>query len=62
MLTAELTDNAGWELLVQLAEDAGETELAGRFLGALGEEQEHLAIVQGWLTMLVSERAGTPAV
>jgi hypothetical protein len=35
VLSAELTDNAGWELLIQLAEDAGETELAGRFLGAL---------------------------
>jgi rubrerythrin len=62
MLTAELTDNAGWELLVQLAEDAGETELAGRFLGALGQEQEHLAIVKGWLTALVTQGAGTPAV
>lgn len=62
MLTAELTDNAGWELLAQLAEDAGETELAGRFLGALGQEQEHLAIVKGWLTQLVTQGAGTPAV
>jgi rubrerythrin len=62
MLTAELTDNAGWELLVQLAEEAGETELAGRFLGALGQEQEHLAIVKGWLTALVTQGAGTPAV
>lgn len=62
MLTAELTDNAGWELLVQLAEDAGESELAGRFLGALAQEQEHLAIVKGWLTVLVSKGAGTPAV
>ncbi|MBC5784086.1 ferritin-like domain-containing protein [Ramlibacter sp. USB13] len=62
LLTAELTDNAGWELLVQLAEDAGETELAGRFLGALAQEQEHLAIVKGWLTQLVKQGAGTPAV
>jgi rubrerythrin len=62
MLTAELTDNAGWELLVQLAEEAGESELAGQFLGALAQEQEHLAIVKGWLTMLVSKGAGTPAV
>jgi hypothetical protein len=62
MLTAELTDNAGWELLIQLAEEAGETELAGRFLGALAQEQEHLAIIKGWLTMLVSKGAGTPAV
>jgi rubrerythrin len=62
MLMAELTDNAGWELLVELAEDAGETDLAGQFLGALAQEQEHLAIVKGWLTMLVSKGAGTPAV
>jgi hypothetical protein len=62
ILTAELTDNAGWELLITLAEDAGETELAGRFLGALAEEQEHLAIVRGWLTALVARGAGTVAV
>jgi hypothetical protein len=62
MLTAELADNAGWELLIQLAEDAGETDLAGRFLGALAQEQEHLAIVKGWLTALVTRGAGTPAV
>ena len=62
MLTAELTDNAGWELLIRLAEDAGESELAGRFLDALGQEQEHLAIIKGWLTMLLSNNAGTPAV
>jgi len=62
MLTAELTDNAGFELLIQLAEDAGETELAGRFLGMLGEEQEHAAIVKGWLSTLVLQGSGTPAV
>ena len=56
MLTAELTDNAGWELLAGLAEDAGESELAGQFLGALSQEQEHLAIVKGWLTAIVSEQ------
>ena len=62
ILTAELTDNAGWELLIQLAEDAGETDLSGRFLGALAEEQEHLAIIKGWLTHLVSQGSGTAAV
>ena len=62
MLTVELTDNAGWELLVTLAEQAGESELAGRFLGAMSQEQEHLVTVKGWLTALVSEGAGTPAV
>jgi len=62
ILTAELTDNAGWELLIQLAEQAGEAELAGRFLGALAQEQEHLVTVKGWLTALVTQGAGTPAV
>jgi len=62
VLSAELTDNAGWEMLARLAEDAGEHDMAGRFLGALGDEQEHLAIVKGWLTSLVSRGAGTAAV
>lgn len=61
ILTAELTDNAGWELLIQLAEDAGETELSGRFLGALAQEQEHLAVIKGWLTQLLSPSSGTAA-
>jgi rubrerythrin len=62
MLTAELTDNAGWELLAQLAEEAGESGLTGKFLGALSQEQEHLHIVKAWLASLVSGRAGTEAV
>ncbi|MDB5967110.1 MAG: hypothetical protein JWQ72_3610 [Polaromonas sp.] len=61
ILMAELTDNAGWELLIQLAEDAGENDLTGRFLGALSQEQEHLLTIKSWLTALVSEGAGTPA-
>ncbi|HYF20966.1 MAG TPA: ferritin-like domain-containing protein, partial [Ramlibacter sp.] len=62
MLTVELTDNAGWELLIQLAEQAGESDLAGRFLGALAQEQEHLVTIKGWLAALVTQGAGTPAV
>lgn len=62
MLAAELADNAGWELLIQLADDAGESDLAGQFLGALAEEQEHLMIIKSWLTALVSTGEGTPAV
>jgi rubrerythrin len=62
ILTAELTDNAGWELLAQLAEEAGESELTGKFLGALSQEQEHLQIIKAWLATLVSGRAGTEAV
>jgi ferritin-like protein len=62
MLAAELADNAGWELLIQLADDAGASDLAGQFLAALAEEQEHLTIIKSWLTSLVSSGAGTPAV
>ena len=62
MLAVELTDNAGWELLIQLAGDAGESDLVGRFLGALSEEQEHLVIVRSWLEALLKDGAGTKAV
>lgn len=62
VLSAELTDNAGWELLIQLAEQTGQSELAGRFLGALAQEQEHLVTVRGWLASLLAGGAGTPAV
>jgi hypothetical protein len=62
MVTAELTDNAGWELLAQLADHAGQDELVPKFLEALREEDDHLRIVKNWLTALVSERAGSEAV
>lgn len=57
MMTAELTDNAGWELLISLAEDAGETDLVRRFESALVDEQRHLHVIKTWLTSLVT----TPA-
>ncbi len=62
MLTAELTDTAGWELLAELTEESGEEELTGKFLAALGEEQAHLVVVKAWLAFLVSRRVGTAAV
>lgn len=62
MVAAELIDNAGWELLATLADEAGKPEYTGQFLAALSEEQQHLAIVKGWLSVLVSERAGSLAV
>jgi bacterioferritin (cytochrome b1) len=48
LLTTELTDNASWELLVKLAEQAGQTELAQRFSGALSSEREHLTLIKTW--------------
>lgn len=53
MLTAELSDHAGWELLIQLAEQCGQDELTGRFLGAFAQEAQHLLIVRNWLRALV---------
>lgn len=55
MLAVELADNAGWELLASIADDMGEADLAGQFLGALAQEQEHLVVVKQWLTGLVYE-------
>jgi len=62
VLTAELTDNAGWELLSELAQEAGQSGLVQQFSTALADEQQHLAIVRGWLKSLLSNQAGSPAV
>jgi rubrerythrin len=62
ILTAELTDNAGWELLCELAEEAGRGELAEPFLQALEAEQQHLATVREWLKNLLTSESGTVAV
>jgi rubrerythrin len=62
ILTAELTDNAGWELLSALAEAAGQSQLREAFAEALSAEQEHLSIVQEWLEALTTQAVGTAAV
>jgi ferritin-like metal-binding protein YciE len=49
LLTAELTDNAGWELLIELADSCGQTEIAERFQQALTQEQRHLQTIRDWL-------------
>lgn len=54
VLTAELTDEAGWELLIELAEGIGFRKEADRFRGALVEEGEHVVKVKGWLSSLVT--------
>lgn len=50
MLTAELTDNAGWELLILLARKFGKDEMAQNFERALAEEEVHLQSVRQWLS------------
>ncbi len=58
----ELTDNAGWELLTELAELAGQDQFQSSFVEALAVEEEHLEIVRAWLRTLVTDATGTPAV
>jgi hypothetical protein len=57
MLTAELTDNDGWELLIELADNLGHRDTAREFEGALKNEREHLESVRGWLSGRVLEQA-----
>jgi rubrerythrin len=48
ILVAEMTDNAAWEELMELTEEAGNDDLVARFAKASEEEAEHLEKVQGW--------------
>lgn len=57
ILTAELTDNAGWELLIQLADNLGYEELSEPFQEALTHEEEHLVNVRSWLSECVMDSA-----
>lgn len=61
-LIAELTDNASWELLTELAEQAGQDRLVAQFQEALAAEEQHLAFVRSWLRALTVGAAGTTAV
>jgi rubrerythrin len=57
LLTAELTDNAGWELLIKLAREHGPDDMAQDFEQALHSERAHAAEVQRWLEAQVLEPA-----
>jgi len=62
LLVAELTDNASWELLIELARGLGHDTLADRFQLALDAESEHLVLVRGWLAsgITLEARASSP--
>jgi bacterioferritin (cytochrome b1) len=57
LLTAELTDNAGWELLIELASNLGHDEMREQFETALGHEEEHLQKVRDWLSDCILDKA-----
>jgi rubrerythrin len=56
-LVAELSDNACWENLVELARELGQDKLAAQFDAALQNEQEHLVSVKTWVRNGLSEAA-----
>ena len=50
LLTAELTDNDGWQLLITLAETLGYSDMVTEFQAALENEESHLQNVRSWLS------------
>lgn len=58
VLQVELGDNAGWELLIELAQDGGHSDMAQSFTVAQDTEQQHLDLVRSWLRQVVLEEAG----
>lgn len=57
MLTAELTDNDGWQLLIKLADNLGYEDMKEEFETALEHEEEYLVNVRNWLSECVLDSA-----
>jgi bacterioferritin (cytochrome b1) len=57
ILQIELADNAGWELLIELAQAAGREDMVQSFTAAMATEAHHLQLVQGWMRQAVLEEA-----
>jgi len=49
LVTVELVDENGWEMLINLAHDLGDEDVMHTFSTALKEEKEHLRGVRGML-------------
>ncbi|HYE37444.1 ferritin-like domain-containing protein [Methylocaldum sp.] len=58
ILTAELVDHAGWELLIRLAGEMGLDDMATDFRAALAEEDDHLMQVRQWHEQSTLAQAG----
>lgn len=58
LLTVELTDNAAWELLINLADELGLDEASAKFQHALEQEQEHLTTIRSWYESMMLNEAG----
>jgi ferritin-like protein len=62
ILTAELVDNAGWELLFKMAGAMELYEMEANFRQALVEEEEHLARIREWYEGAALAEAGLAGV
>jgi len=57
LLTAELADNDGWQLLQDLAAELGADDLEEQCRQCFDEEQEHLEKVRAWLLSMTLDQA-----
>ncbi len=55
LFAAELVDNAGWDLLVQLADEADDHDAKRAFKKRLHEEEEHLVFMRRTLEKLAEK-------
>ncbi|HET9753781.1 MAG TPA: ferritin-like domain-containing protein [Myxococcales bacterium] len=60
LLTAELADNAGWDLLVQIADEVGDSKAKKEFKKRLHEEEKHLLFVRKTLLELTRNDLSSP--
>lgn len=56
---AELADEQSWDMLIQLARDMGQEEMARQFQVAHEDEMTHVRDVRRWLEAWVQSEAGT---
>lgn len=61
ILVAELADNEGWRMLIDLADGMGQHGMVERFQAAMAEEDIHLETIRRWMTELVREETGLEA-
>jgi hypothetical protein len=54
---AELADRDGWDLLIQLATQLGQTDMAEKFRGAMREEERHLETIRDLMARTVLTEA-----
>lgn len=57
ILTAELMDNDGWQILIELAGELGQARLKEQCQKAKDGEQKHLQTIRGWLSSMTLKEA-----